>query len=431
MKYILILSTVLAAAVLPLVSALGQTAGSIEIDSVVGSYGPTLLMTGTPIVFRLHYSNPEDHSWNISNGFVIFSPDGATWGGPTAGDLTGLIPSSNFDLAFAMNAFSCGSSPCRDTLGIIGAAVYNPGLPSGFDEVPYGISIGTLSADDAGKHICVDSCWFRTGGYWKWTASGGISGYPTWAGPYCFEIASDPDEDGVPDGYDNCPADPNPLQEDGDTDDVGDVCDNCPEVANTDQTDQDTDTFGAACDCDDNDPSRYPGATEVADDGVDQDCNGVDAISCFEDLDADGFGTAAIVVALDGECNAIQHESTVDTDCDDGAPGTYPGAPEIPKDGIDQDCDGIDKCCAGRTGDANGEGDYPDEVTLGDIMLLVDVKFISGDCSKLPCDTEADVNQDGGAEPTCEDHVTLGDIMTLVDFLFITGPENATLPGCL
>ena len=82
-------------------------------------------------------------------------------------------------------------------------------------------------------------------------------------------------------------------------------------------------------------------------------------------------------------------------------------------------------------GDANGEGDYPDEVTLGDIMLLVDVKFISGDCGKLSCIPEADVNQDGGATPTCEEHVTLGDIMTLVDFLFITGPDVAVLPDCL
>jgi hypothetical protein len=91
----------------------------------------------------------------------------------------------------------------------------------------------------------------------------------------------------------------------------------------------------------------------------------------------------------------------------------------------------VTSCCVGRVGNANGQGDYPDEVTLGDIMLMVDVKFISGDCSKLSCLTEADVNQDGGANPNCDDHITLGDIMTLVDFLFITGPENATLPSCL
>ena len=88
-------------------------------------------------------------------------------------------------------------------------------------------------------------------------------------------------------------------------------------------------------------------------------------------------------------------------------------------------------CCVGRVGDANGDGDYPDEVTLGDIMLMVDAKFISGDCSKLTCLTEADVTQDGGTNPNCEDNVTLGDIMTLVDFLFITGPETAVLPDCL
>ena len=88
-------------------------------------------------------------------------------------------------------------------------------------------------------------------------------------------------------------------------------------------------------------------------------------------------------------------------------------------------------CCEGRVGDANGDGEYPDDVTLGDIMLMVDVKFISGDCGKIACLDEADVNQDGGATPSCEDHVTLGDIMSLVDFLFITGPENAVLPDCL
>ena len=88
-------------------------------------------------------------------------------------------------------------------------------------------------------------------------------------------------------------------------------------------------------------------------------------------------------------------------------------------------------CCVGRVGDANGSNETTDEITLGDIMLLVDAKFISGDCSILPCVAEADVNQDGGANPTCEDHVTLGDIMTLVDFLFITGPDVAVLPDCL
>jgi hypothetical protein len=95
-----------------------------------------------------------------------------------------------------------------------------------------------------------------------------------------------------------------------------------------------------------------------------------------------------------------------------------------------RDCEPT-SCCVGRVGNANGQGEYPDEITLGDIMLLVDVKFISGDCTKLACIAECDVTQDGGANPTCEENVTLGDIMTLVDFLFITGPDVAVLKTCL
>jgi hypothetical protein len=87
-------------------------------------------------------------------------------------------------------------------------------------------------------------------------------------------------------------------------------------------------------------------------------------------------------------------------------------------------------CCQGVVGNADGLGEYPDEVSLGDIMLMIDAKFISADCDELPCLTEADINQSGGTIPTCED-ITLGDIMILVDYLFITGPDVAVLPDCL
>jgi hypothetical protein len=58
----------------------------------------------------------------------------------------------------------------------------------------------------------------------------------------------DRDGDGMSDGDDNCPDDPNPEQEDEDADDLGNVCDNCPHVGNAEQTNDGEVTAGAARD---------------------------------------------------------------------------------------------------------------------------------------------------------------------------------------
>ncbi len=100
--------------------------------------------------------------------------------------------------------------------------------------------------------------------------------------------------------------------------------------------DQDGDGYDAAgscggTDCDDDDASINPGATEVAYDGIDQDCDGTD----LDDVDGDGWvGPSAYGPG---------------TDCDDTDATVYPGAPETWYDGVDADC--------GYDDDYDGDGD--------------------------------------------------------------------------
>jgi hypothetical protein len=103
-------------------------------------------------------------------------------------------------------------------------------------------------------------------------------------------------------------------------------------------------------DCDDGDPGRHPGREELPADGVDQDCDGVER--CWLDLDADSYG-GALVASIDLSC---AHPGLVDVggDCNDLDPWVSPGAPEGVADGIDQDCDGEERCHLDQDGDGRG-----------------------------------------------------------------------------
>ena len=87
-----------------------------------------------------------------------------------------------------------------------------------------------------------------------------------------------------------------------------------------------------ATDCDDANASVKPGATEVCDEGVDNDCNGLadDADSAvdsstyttwFQDSDTDGFGDASSSM---GACAQPSGHVADATDCDDADPAVNP-----------------------------------------------------------------------------------------------------------
>lgn len=84
-------------------------------------------------------------------------------------------------------------------------------------------------------------------------------------------------------------------------------------------------------------------------------------------------------------------------------------------------------CCIGQVGNANGIG--TDVPTIGDVSVMIDALFISGDINVIACLPEADINQSGGLSVYPAD-ITIGDISTLIDYLFITGPSLG-LRDCL
>ncbi|MEZ4464401.1 MAG: putative metal-binding motif-containing protein [bacterium] len=97
--------------------------------------------------------------------------------------------------------------------------------------------------------------------------------------------------------------------------------------------DRDGDGFPAGEDCNDFVATISPDGVEVCGDGIDQDCDGAD-LACADlpvEDDADGDGHRS--VARGGD------------DCQDYDRATFPGAPEICGDGVDQDCDGADAPC--------------------------------------------------------------------------------------
>jgi hypothetical protein len=101
-------------------------------------------------------------------------------------------------------------------------------------------------------------------------------------------------------------------------------------------------------DCDDLDAAIEPGAfDEAPEDGIDQDCDGAEL--CWVDADGDGFG-GTLVASSDLSCGG----ATAPGDCDDADPARSPAQPEVPLDGVDQDCDGQEGCFADLDGDGAG-----------------------------------------------------------------------------
>jgi len=145
-----------------------------------------------------------------------------------------------------------------------------------------------------------------------------------------------------------------------------DPCFFCPEICNPQAcTDADGDGYfaesgcGTSVDCDDNDPNVNPGAIEICDDGIDNDCDGM--IDCADKQCGANSACAPSVTPEicddgidndgDGKVDCADRDCRKDPSCS-RTHGANEGKGKTCSDGIDNDGDGLIDCadpdCAGN-----------------------------------------------------------------------------------
>ncbi len=166
--------------------------------------------------------------------------------------------------------------------------------------------------------------------------------------------------------------------------------------------DQDGDGYGACEECDDANAAVNPSAVELPGDDVDQDCDGTEL--CYVDADTDGHrpDATSTVASADIACvDAGEADASAPADdCDDADASIFPGAIEVIGDGIDEDCDGGERCYADGDNDGYRGGDA--EVVSSDADCTNSGEAGATDPTG-DCDDSSAAFHPGASESDCAD----------------------------
>jgi len=156
--------------------------GGVSLQLTGAGTDGVAIFPGSPFDIEIWMDNYSGTNiLGVSNGFRIYSPDGASWTVP----VTTMDPTfcSFFDLF-------CGTVESVDGISedtvLLGAVAMFTGIPSGW----YGMAASIATEVDAAqvnKTLCVDSTFVPPSGTWVWNTPQG-SFPPEWMGPYCWDI---------------------------------------------------------------------------------------------------------------------------------------------------------------------------------------------------------------------------------------------------
>ncbi|MDF1545830.1 MAG: putative Ig domain-containing protein, partial [bacterium] len=166
-------------------TVMGQAEGYISLDHVDGTLPGDSVQVGSNLTFHLRLTNNSGGTvTGFTNGFMLYSPDGATWQQTTAAE-TGAITDAMISQRFT-NLFSVDGVGA-DTAGFGGFKIFESGILDGFDEVTWTLGTGAIGMGDAGKTICIDTAFYPPASFWKWSTTIGDL-FPGWSGLQCLTI---------------------------------------------------------------------------------------------------------------------------------------------------------------------------------------------------------------------------------------------------